>query len=51
MAKATHGPTIQTQIGDEAEGQKVHRTVDAVGSAAGEETGLTMRGNRHESDY
>ena len=51
MAKATHGPTIQTQTGDEAEEQKLHRTVDAAGAAAGEETGLSMRGNRHGSDY
>jgi len=51
MAKATHGPTIQTQNGDEAEEQKLHRTVDAAGAVAGEETGLTMRGNRHGSDY
>ena len=51
MAKATHGPTIQTQTGDEAEEQKLHRTVDAAGAASGEETELTMQIDHHGSSY
>ena len=42
MAKATHGPTIQTQTGDEAEEQKLHQAIDAEGAIAREETELTL---------